>query len=153
MKFRAKSALFYHYYGFIMGRLTVKVKVISMNVVDGHAAVWAGVSGTNNLSWVQGGIERSGPHPPMAYIETYKCGDTPRLQVFPFPAGETMTVHLKRVSWRHWKCIISWGTETHESAVTYIKGMQNIDAGLEIWGHASAVVTVNGKTVKGSAKQ
>lgn len=152
LKFRAKSSLLYHYYGLVFGKLIVKVKEISFNVVDGHAAVWAGINGVDNTSWVQGGIEQSSQGgPACAYIETKPYGKLPQLQTFPLREDAVLTVKLTRVSWHHWKCRISWDNEFHESDVVYIKGKRTIDACLEIWGHATALVTINGKTVKGSA--
>jgi len=157
-KFRVSKSLLYHYWGIVMGRLTTKVKVISMTIVEGHAAVWAGVNAADNVSWVQGGIaQSSGEAVPEAYIERHQYNDMPRYTAFPLPAGKEMgtvvTVKLVRTSYKHWKVVISWDGETHESQPTYIPRGKTIDACLEIWGHCSAVVTINGKQVKGSANQ
>jgi hypothetical protein len=158
MKFRAQRGLLYHYWGVAFGKLTVKVKVIQMKVVEGHAAVWAGVNAGDNVSWVQGGIAQSkGEGVPEAYIERHQFNDMPRYTAFPLPAGKEMgtavTVKLVRTSYKHWKCVISWDNEVHESQPVYIPQGKTIDACLEIWGHCSALVTINGKQVKGSANQ
>jgi hypothetical protein len=158
MKFRVRRSLAYHYWGVVFGRLTTKVTVIQMTVVEGHAAVWAGVNAADNVSWVQGGIAQSkGEAVPEAYIERHEYNDMPRYTAYPLPAGKEMgtvvTVKLVRTAYKHWKVVISWDGQKHESKPVYIPRGKTIDACLEIWGHCSAMVMINGKGVKGSANQ
>ena len=110
LKFRSRSALLYHYWGLVFGRLTNKVAAIQMTVVEGHAAVWAGVNAADNVSWVQGGIaQSSGQAVPEVYIERHQYNDMPRYTAFPLPAGKELgtvvTVKLVRTSYKHWKVI------------------------------------------------
>ena len=154
MKFRAQRQLAYHYWGLVFGKLTVKVKMVSVQVEEGHAAVWAGINGVDNVSWVQGGIAAFPGGQVQAYIEEHQYGKNPEYFGFDLPNPEAVvTVKLIRVSWHHWKVRISYGETFHESKVIYIKGRQTIDACLEIWGFATVLCTINGKTVKGSVKQ
>jgi hypothetical protein len=156
-KFRARTELLYRYWGITFGRLTTRVKVISQTVTEGHAAVWAGINAGDNVSWVQGGIamfpsqgEAGGK--PEAYIERKQYGNNPEYTGYPLPsAGQVVNVKLVRVSYKHWKVIISWPGTTHESEPVLIPRGKTVDACLEIWGHATAEVKINKKTVKGSA--
>jgi hypothetical protein len=156
-KFRARTELLYHYWGIVFGRLTTRVKVISQTVVEGHAAVWAGVNAGDNVSWVQGGIamfppQGEGAGKPEAYIERHQYGNNPVYTSWPIPVGQVVLVKLVRTSYKHWKVIISWPGATHESEPVVIPRGKTIDACLEIWGHATAEVKINKQTVKGSAQ-
>ena len=158
MQFRARTALLYHYWGIVFGRLTTKVTAIQMAVVEGHAAVWAGINAGDNVSWVQGGIAQSGGQAvPEVYIERHQYGENPVYTSWPLPAGKELgtpvVVKLVRTSYKHWKVIVTWAGQRQESEPVLIPRGKTIDACLEIWGHASAVVLINKKTVKGSAKQ
>jgi hypothetical protein len=147
------SQLFYHYYGIVFGKLNVKVRILSAESVRGHVAVWAGVNSNDNVSWVQGGIAlTAGTNAPVAYIERKEYGDVgPHFISWPLDdPNQSVLVKLVRTSWRHWKCVISYGTQTHEVAPVYIKGL-TVDSVLEIWGQGEGTVSINGKVVKGSA--
>lgn len=158
MKFRAGGGLLYHYWGIVFGRLTTRVKVISETVVEGHAAVWAGINAGDNVSWVQGGIacfpaQGEGVGKPEAYIERHQYGENPAYTGFPIPLGQVVLVKLVRTSYKHWKVIISWPGATHESEPVLIPRGKTVDACLEIWGHATAEVRIGNKVVKGSAQR